>query len=239
MNLKYSLTENLLTERTDDFSAQTHPSGSHDKEAIIARMLQRGTLLTRTDILAVLNGFDETIVDIMLEGGHVNLPLLNTSFSISGVFEGATDSFDANRHKLNINLTKGTLLREAEKKVKLEKTSTIVPQPQILEVKDSVSGKVNEVLTSKGVVELRGHNIKVEGDNTACGLYFVAEDGTELKAAVLVTNKPSSVVAMMPALAAGKSYQIKLVTQYTGSGTYLKTPRTVVYNKSLTAQAEA
>jgi hypothetical protein len=29
------------------------------------------------------------------------------------------DNFDGNRHKLNINLSKGTLLREAEKKGKV------------------------------------------------------------------------------------------------------------------------
>ena len=51
MVLKYSLVENLLTERPDDFLAQTHSMGSLDKNAIIDRMLKRGTLLTRTDII--------------------------------------------------------------------------------------------------------------------------------------------------------------------------------------------
>lgn len=232
MNLKYSLVENLLTERTDDFSAQVHTSGSYDKEAIINRILQKGTLLTRTDVLAVLNGLEETIVDIMLEGGHVNLPLFHTSFSISGVFEGATDTFDGNRHKLNINLTKGTLLRNAEKEVKLEKTATITPQPQILEVKDSVSGRVNEVLTPNGVVEVQGYNIKIAGDNEACGLWFVPATGEPQKATTIVSNKPSSLIAMIPALPAG-TYQIRVVTQYTG-GKELKEPRTFTFGKELT-----
>ena len=83
--LKYTLQENLLTERPDDYMAQTIATRSYDKEAIIALILRRGTLLTRTDVLAVLNGLEETVADIIKDGGTVNLPLFNTSFSISGV----------------------------------------------------------------------------------------------------------------------------------------------------------
>ncbi len=232
MQLNYSLVENLLTERPDDYSAQTHSLGSVGREALISRILSKGTLLTRTDVLAVLNGLEEAVVDTLLEGYTITAPLFNTSFSISGVFEGATDSFDPNRHRLNINLTKGTLLRDVEKRIKLEKIHSTAAQPQIQEVKDSVSGTVNEKLTTGGVVELRGYSLKIKGDNPACGLWFVAENGEETKATVFINNKPSNVIAMIPALAAG-SYRVKIVTQYNGSGKGLKTPKHGVYSISL------
>jgi hypothetical protein len=235
MLLKYSLVENQLTERPDDYSAQTHSGSSFDKEAVIFRMLRRGTLLTRTDALAVLNGFEETVVEIHEEGGTVNLPLFNTSFSISGVFEGPMDSFDGNRHKLNINVTKGALLRETEKKVKVEKTNAPAPQPQIQEVKDSISGAFNEKLTAGGVVEIRGYNLKIDGDDPACGLWFVAENGQETKAVVIIENKPSKILAMIPALAGG-NYQVKVATQYTLGGKFLKIPKQFVYPKMLVAE---
>ena len=231
--LKYSLVENLLTERPDDYSAQTHSKGSIDKEALITRMLNRGTLLTRTDIVAVLNGLEETVVEALLDGHALNLPLFNTSFSISGVFESPLDTFDGNRHKLNINLTKGVLLRSAEKEVKLEKSNVPASLPQIQEVKDSVSGVVNERLTSGGVVEVRGYNLKIEGVTPTCGLWFVAENGAEIRAATMVENKPSRILAMIPALPAGK-YQVKVVTQYAGGGTVVKTPKVFLYPKVLT-----
>jgi hypothetical protein len=230
--LKYTLTENLLTGRTDDYSAQAHAVASLDKEAIIARILKKGTALTKTDVLAVFNGIEEAIADALLEGNAINLPLFNTSFSISGVFEGPLDAFDGNRHKLNINLTKGVLLRDAEKNVKFEKTNIAAPQPQIQEVKDSVSGTVNEKLTASGVVEVRGYNLRLDGDSSACGLWFVADSGSEVKASVIIENKPSRIIAMIPALPAGQ-YRVKVVTQYTG-GNLLKTPKTFVYPKALT-----
>ena len=235
MVLKYSLVENLLTERPDDLSAQTHSMGSLDREAVISRMLQKGTLLTRTDIVAVLNNFEETVAGALLSGYTVNLPLFNTSFSISGVFESAMETFDGNRHKLNINLTKGVLLRDAEKNVKLEKTAARAPQPAIQEVRDCVSGVVNERLTASGVVEVRGYNLRIEGDDPACGLWFVDANGVETKAAVTVENKPSRIMAMIPALPPG-TYQVKVVTRFAGSGKLLKAPKMMVYPKNLTVE---
>ena len=230
--LKYSLNENLLTDRPDDYSAQTHASGSFDMEAIINRMLSRGTLVTRTDVVAVMNNFQEAVVDIVNEGGMINTPLFNTAFSISGVFESPLDSFDGNRHKLNINVTKGVLLRSAEKSVKFEKTSTASPTPQIQEVKDSLSGTVNETLTPNGVVEVYGYNLKLAGDHPTCGLWFVASNGTEVCAEVIIENKPSKIIAMIPNLPQGE-WQIKIVSQYSGGGATLKTPKTFTYPKAL------
>ena len=74
--LQYSLTENLLTDAPDDYTALVQPLGTYDKEAIITEMLRRGTLLTRTDIVAVLNGFEETVRDITRDGGTVNTPFV-------------------------------------------------------------------------------------------------------------------------------------------------------------------
>ena len=230
--LKYNLVENLLTERPNDYAAQTVPTRSYDKNAVIDLILRRGTLLTRTDVLAVFNGLEETLADIVKDGGTINLPLFNTSFSISGVFDGPMDSFDSSRHRLNVNLTKGTLLRKAESEVRFAKTDTVTPQPSIVEVRDAVSGATNEALTPGGVIQLWGANLKIAGDNEANGLWFVPETGDAVKAEVVVTNKPSQLIAMIPALAAG-NYTVRVVTQSTGGGVLLKTPRSYVFERTL------
>ena len=230
--LKYNLVENLLTERPDDYAAQTVPTRSYDKNAVIDLILRRGTLLTRTDVLAVMNGLEETVVDVVRDGGTINLPLFNTSFSISGVFDGPMDSFDSSRHRLNVNLTKGTLLRKAESEVRFAKTDAVTPQPSIVEVRDAVSGATNDVLTPGGVIQLWGANLKIAGDNEANGLWFVPETGDAIKAEVVVTNKLSQLIAMIPALAAG-NYTVRVVTQSTGGGVLLKMPRSYVFERTL------
>ena len=238
MTLKYGLVENLMTERPDDYMALTYSVAGLDRNAIIDRMLARGTALTKTDILGVLNALEETVSEAVQQGYSINMPLINTSFSISGVFEGPMDNFDGNRHKLNVNITKGVLLREAEKRVKLEKTvASSVSQPQIQEVKDSVSGTVNLRLTSRGVVEVRGYNLKIDGDDPACGLWFEGSDGQQIKAEIIIENKPSKIIAIIPALVSGE-YQVKVITQYTGGGTFLKTPKIFLYPRVLTVENE-
>ncbi|MPN44555.1 hypothetical protein SDC9_192120 [bioreactor metagenome] len=172
---------------------------------------------------------------IIREGGTINLPLFNTSLSISGVFESPEDVFDGGCHRLNVNLTKGTLLRDAEANVKFEKSSSSTPAPSIIEVKDVTSGKSNDILTPGGVVQLWGNHLRIAGEHADVGLWFVPETGAAVKASVLVTNKPASVIAMIPALAKG-NYSIKVVTQYSGGGEMLKTPRVSICNKILTVQ---
>jgi len=229
--LKYSLTRNLLTDGAGNYTAKAQSSGSYDKEAIITDMLRRGSLLTRTDILAVLNGFEESITKIINDGGTVNTPLFNTRFSISGVFDGGADNFDHKRHKVNVKFNKGILIRNAEEMIIPEKTGAIAPQLQILEVKDSVSGKANERLTPGGVLEVWGNNIKITGDNPDCGLYFIPESGDTVKAQVIAQNKPKSLIVLIPMLSVG-IYSLKVVTQFT-RGTLLKSPRAYSFSKTL------
>ena len=218
--LKYTLVENQLTERPNDYMAQTIAVRAYDKEAIIALMLRRGTLLTRTDVLAVLNGLEETDADILKDGGTVNLPL---------------DSFDGSRHKLNVNLSKSTLLRDAEKQVRFTKTDAAAPASAITEIKDVVSDTINHMLTPGGVIQLWGSNLKLAGDHADAGLWFVPETGEAIRAEVIVTNKPASLIAMIPTALAAGSYTLRIVTQYTG-GTLLKTPRVSFSDKKLIVQ---
>ena len=105
----------------------------------------------------------------------------------------------------------------------------------IIEVKDSVSGKVNESLISGGVAEIYGTGIKVVGDNAGNGVYFVKDDGTKVKVTTLVQNNPSNLIVLVPTLEGG-SYTIEVVTQY-GSGKDLKESRTVTFTHPLTVSA--
>jgi hypothetical protein len=84
-------------------------------------------------------------------------------------------------------------------------------------------------------VEVRGYNLKIDGDSPACGLWFIDQNGAETKAEVIVENKPSRIIALIPDLPAG-SYQVKVVTQFMGSAKLLKTPRNFIFPKSLAVE---
>ena len=235
--LKYCLRENLLTPAPDDYMAQAADVRSYTLDEIIDLMMEKGTTLTRADVAATLQVYGEVVSAIIKDGSAVNTPLMNTSMSISGVFDGANDSFDKKRHTVNLNITAGTLLRDAVTKVKCEKTEGVSTDPYITEVTDIVSGKVNEVLTKGGVVQLVGARLKFDAKDTAQGIFFVPETGAPVRAAVIAENKPARLMAIIPADLAAGTYYIEVRTKYANATKQLKTLKVGRFAKPLTVTA--
>ena len=235
--LKYCLRENLLTPAPDDYMAQAADVRSYTLDEIIDLMMEKGTTLTRADVAATLQVYGEVVSAIIKDGSAVNTPLMNTSMSISGVFDGANDSFDKKRHTVNLNITAGTLLRDAVTKVKCEKTEGASTDPYITEVTDIVSGKVNEVLSKGGVVQLVGSRLKFDAKDAAQGIFFVPETGEAVRATVIAENKPARLMAIIPAGLKAGTYYIEVRTKISSSPKPLKNVKTGRFFKALTCNA--
>jgi hypothetical protein len=234
--LDYHLLENLMTPAADDAMAQTVNVRSYSNDQIADLMLQRGTMLTKADILAVLEVYRQVIVSLVEDGAAVNTSLYYISPSISGIFNGLGDSFDASRHRINVNLNAGTDLREAAKRIKTKKVEVADPVPHIIEVKDIVSSLVNETLTPGGVIQLRGSRLKLIEATASNGIFLLPETGgDEIKLTVIAENKPARLIAMLPADLPQGAYKIEVRTTYmSASTTESKAMRTGRFGKTLT-----
>ena len=235
--LKYSLRENLLTPAPDDYLAQAQDVRSYTLDEIIDLMMDKGTTITRADVAATLQVYSEVVSAIIKDGSAVNTPLMNTALSISGVFNGANDAFDKKRHTVNLNLSAGTLLRDAATKIKCEKTEGASTDPYITEVADVVSGKVNEVLTKGGVVQLVGSRLKFDAKDAVQGIFFVPETGEAVRATVIAENKPARLMAIIPAGLKAGTYYIEVRTKISSSPKPLKNVKTGRFFKALTCNA--
>ena len=235
--LKYSLRENLLTPAPDDYMAQAADVRSYTLDEIIDLMMEKGSTLTRADVAATLQVYGEVCSLLIKDGCALNTPLMNTALSISGVFNGANDSFDKKRHTVNLNITAGTLLRDAAGKVKCEKTEGVSTDPYITEVTDIVTGTVNTTLTKGGVVQLVGSRLKFDAKDEAQGIFFVPETGEAVRAAVIAENKPARLMAIIPADLAAGTYCIEVRTKIIGSSQKSKTLKTGRFDKPLTCTA--
>ena len=109
--------------------------------------------------------------------------------------------------------------------------------PYITEVADIVSGKVNEVLTKGGVVQLTGSRLKFKADDTAQGIFFVPETGNPVRASVIAENKPARVMAIIPADLPAGTYYIEVRTKIAEGGKALKNLKTGRFAKALTVTA--
>ena len=232
--LKYALRENLLTAAPDDFMAQVQDVRSYTLDEIIDAMMQKGSTLTRADVSAVLQIYGEVCASLIADGSALNTPLMNTSLSISGVFNGANDAFDKKRHTVNLNISAGTALKVALGKIKCEKTGTTSTDPYINEVKDVVSGKVNEVLTKGGVVQITGSRLKFDAKDSSQGIFFVPETGNPVRATVIAENKPARLMAIIPADLQAGTYYIEVRSKHSGGGKPLKAVKAGRFAKPLT-----
>jgi hypothetical protein len=232
--LQYTLIENLLTPAPDDYMAQTVNVRTHELQDIFQRIGARYPGLTPTQISAAVNEFFEEVCTVAENGETVNTPLFNTQFSLPGVYEGAMDSFDSKRHTVRLNISPGTRLRDAVRKVKLEKTVVSEPLPHILEVKDMLGGAVNETLTPGGVVQIRGGRLKFLQEEENNGVFLAGENGTAVKLAMIVENKPARIIAVLPEDLAQGVYFMEVRTSYTGNTRPSKVLKTGRFNKELT-----
>ena len=232
--LKYSLRENLLTPEPNDYMAQVTDSQSYDMEKVIDKMIERGSTLTKADITATMQVYAETICSLLEEGFQINTPLINTSMSISGVFNGATDSFDSSRHNVNINITPGTKLKETLSKVKTQKVEAASTDPFITEVKDIVSGKVNESLTKGGILQAVGARLKFDNSDESQGVFLVPETGNAVRCGIVAENKPARIMAMIPADITAGTYYLEIRSKMNAARSSGKSLKVGRFGKILT-----
>jgi hypothetical protein len=131
----------------------------------------------------------------------------------------------------------GSVLRKELEQVTVEILGVADTGAVIAQVLDVRTGSVNDLLTPLRNLKITGHKIKVAGDDPDVGVYFInsaTTERTQVEAEDIVTNNPSEVIVVTPALAAG-TYQVEIVTQFT-VGTLLKDPRTTTFDKVLTVE---
>ena len=230
--LQYSLNHNQLTPDTDDFIAVPANVRVYHFEEILQRINVRYTGLTPTQLLAASKELFEEISLIVENGDGVITPLVNIYPGMTGVYRGATDSFDPKRHRCRANCTAGTQINAAVKKIKTEKIIVPVALPHILEVKDIVSGSVNEILSPGGVIQISGNKLKLVPELPDDGIYLLEENGAVTKLSVLVENKPARLIAMIPADLPSGIYTLEVKASGT-SHNPLKTPKQGIFNKPL------
>jgi hypothetical protein len=227
--LDYFLELNVITsDNPDDMRAQTANVISYNQENVIERILKSGAGLTRNDIVFVLEAQKQISYNILAENGAVTTDLFNAFPSIQVVFTGAEDPFDHKRHRVKIPLIEGIRLRAVEEQVKTKKILPLQTGPRIISVTDMKTGSVNRLLTPGRNLRINGGKLKIIGDDPAAGVYFTGTGGeVKVDETDIRENKPSEVMVIIPALAPG-DYDVKLVTQFTGSAKPLKSLHTAL-----------
>lgn len=210
MSLKYSLIPNHLTDDPDDYMAVVQDQRTRTREDIINEMLERGSTVTRADILSVFEEEQAVVKKFLADGDRVQTDLYSTSSSIAGPFNGAGDSFDASRNHVRFNMTPNRELVALAREVDVKKIAASVVRPVLESFFDFVSGTRNQALTPGRSAEIRGSHLKVDPEDPVQGIWFIASDGTETQVELVTRNMPAHLMFEVPAGLAGGEYQVEV-----------------------------
>lgn len=210
MSLKFSLFENHLTSEPGDYMAVTTDNVTVEREQIIERMIRSGSTVTKAEALSVLEEYSRALEEYIKEGCNVVTPLFKISQSISGVFNSRAEAFNDSKHRININVKPGLRLRDLRESIQVEKVEGQAAHPVLIDFKDIVSGSMNDILSTGGVGELIGNNLKFDEEDEQQGIYLKASDGSESKITTIIRNKPSNLIFMIPEGLAAGAYTLEV-----------------------------
>lgn len=235
--ISYALRENMLTSDPDDRMAQVVDARTYTQDDIIREIVKRGSSLTEADIVAYQKLEVEVVRDIIADGGNVNTPLMNTSFSITGVFTGQSDVFDKARHAVKLNINPGTALRDAAAQLKPQKVDASPTDPYITGVCDKVTGDTALVRVGN-VIELTGSRLKFDAEDEEQGVFAITATG-ETKCDRVIENKPARLLVILPATFEPGAFTLEVRTRVTSrSKRPLKTLKRGGYIKQMTAVSD-
>ena len=172
----------------------------------------------------------------LCDGFSINTGWFTASTHIKGVFDSPNETFNPEKHTVLFEFHQGAQLRKELESVDVQILGVADTALEIVQVADVKTGSVNDIITPDRNLRINGHKLKIAGTAEANGVYFINQDTqerTKVDASDMVTNNPSELIIVIPALAEG-AYKVEVTTQY--SSNLLKDPRTVTFDKLLTVQ---
>ncbi len=232
-NLNLWLHNNHLTDDPNDYFGRVKTSGTLTLESIADRILSEGIELQRETLVDVLSRAERMKIDGLAEGYSINTPTCYARVGVQGVFAGASAQFSKDSHKVNASFTAGKDLRDALANIQVDVLGVASTGPVIGQVIDTLSGDTDSTLTPNNVLKILGDRIKVAGESADVGVFFINQsDQSRTQVVQIISNNPSELMVMVPALAAG-DYELEVVTQFSGGSSLTKEPRSATFDQIL------
>jgi hypothetical protein len=229
----------LTTEDPNDFTARVSSEKSLNVRQVCEAAVERGG----ADVsAAAMNHSVELWLKEMAyqlcDGFNINADWFTAGVYLRGVYNSPNEHFNPEKHSVLFEFHQGAALRKELSNVTVDIMGVAETGPLIFQATDMKTGSVNDLLTPHYNLKVSGQKIKIAGDNPANGILFRSQDDPDstytVDASDIVTNNPSELMIVIPALIAD-GYTLEVTTQFS-VGQLLKEPRTVAFDKVLTVQ---
>jgi nucleoid DNA-binding protein len=167
-------------------------------EDILEDIISRGSTIKRSDAIAVIQGYHESVQRFTRQGKRINSRLFKSHFSISGKFKSSDEPIDASRHQLKLSLTPGPLLQEVLPSIEIVRVKIKTPKPTIKSITDLKTNTINAGFTPGQAISIKGFNLKINQQDPRQGVFFIDRDGNTTRAENIAKNKPSELIVFTP-----------------------------------------
>lgn len=226
--LKGWLTDNAVTvnNKTDKILL-LQSAESLVLDDVLEEMQKQDTGLRPETMRHAVTLYHRVTMDLILNGYSVNTGLFRAVPQLTGVIEGGV--WNKEKNSIYVSFTQDKALREAIAQTVVEILGEKSNIMYILETEDKKTGLKDGSATAGRNFFVRGAMLKVAGSDESVGVTLSNADKTVTKLTddLITINNPSSLTLLLPAELTEGEYTLTITTQYSSSGTLLKTPRSV------------
>ena len=225
--LKGWLVDNTVTvDNKNDKILQLESNGNAGIDEIVKEMRAQDTGLREETLRHSISLYNRVVIDLLLNGLSVNTGLFYAVARTQGVIEKGT--WNKENNSVYIVFNQGKELREACAKAVVEILGEKSNIMYILETEDIKTRLSDGSATAGRNFIVRGAMLKVAGDHEAVGVTLTDSKGAavRLEEDMIVSNKPSELILLMPSDLADGEYTLTITTQYSRS-VLLKEPRSL------------
>jgi hypothetical protein len=187
------------------------------------------------DLKEYVHLFKEELGYQLCDGYAINMGYFSIHPNIGGTFDCKHDGVTSEKHHIGFKFRVNNALRELVKHIEIFVEGVAETGAFIDEFHDNVSGTINKKATPGGIFSIIGGKIKIAGDPDETGVYFIATNGTSVKAAGrLEENDRSKLLGVIPELPSDNEWTLEVRTKYSTSVTLLKEVRVIKSEFTLT-----
>ncbi|MCD8137396.1 MAG: DUF4469 domain-containing protein [Parabacteroides gordonii] len=165
---------NLLTKDVDnDYTAEVSTmKNSLRNEDIAQRIIDEGSEYKFDTVLSIINQHDRIIREAVMDGYSVLTKTCQYTPRVAGSWIGSSAKFDPEKHKVTLDMTLSSEMRESLSHVGVEVLTVKDSGAAIGLVTDTATGLSNDTITPGDDIRIDGEKIRVAGEAAGIGVFF-------------------------------------------------------------------
>lgn len=233
--IKAFLYPNPMNNVKGSYLARTSKNTTYNILEICASAKEKSGIVNADALEYHVKLFFEEMIELLEDGNKIITDYFTAQANVKGSFTSKNDNFDAKRHRVDIVFSATKLTHQRAKNMTAEIFHNEPFNFGVWKVTDGQTKLEIDKLIPNRLLVISGDKVKITGSDPSVGIYFIhTESGskTHLGPTDYFENGNAAVKLFVPELASG-TYQLMIITQYSGNSIPLTQARSLIYQNLL------